>query len=255
MEKNKEERIILLSNDDGIRSEGLKALYNGLLEFGRVVVVAPDRERSAVGRALTLHRPLRCEMIDPDWFAVDGTPTSCVYLGIHAILKGKKPSMVVGGINKGPNLGEDITYSGTVSVAMEGALLGIPSVAFSLSAFSNFEWESAVYWAKKIVKTVLEKGIPERCCLNVNIPNLPKDKIKGIMITRQGKAYTEKVEARKDPWGRIYYWIGGEEPNWKAEPGTDYWAIKNHYVSITPIHLDLTDYEALEVLKNYQWED
>ncbi len=246
--------LILLSNDDGIRSEGLKILYEKLSEFADVVVVAPDRERSAVGRALTMHRPLRCEQVDENWFAVDGTPTSCVYIGIHAIMKGKKPDMVIGGINKGPNLGEDITYSGTVSVAMEGALLGIPSIAFSLATFKDFQWESAGNWAKRITQKVLEKGIPENCCLNVNIPNLPENEIKGIKVTRQGKKdYTEKVEVRKDPWGRTYYWIGGEEPNWKAEPGTDYWAIKNSYVSVTPIHLDLTDYKALEILKNYEW--
>ncbi|MEO2069137.1 MAG: 5'/3'-nucleotidase SurE [Desulfurobacteriaceae bacterium] len=245
---------ILLSNDDGIRSEGLKALYERLSELADVIVVAPDRERSAIGRALTLHRPLRCEQIAENWYAVDGTPTSCVYIGVHAIMNGEKPDMIVGGINKGPNLGEDITYSGTVSIAMEGALLGIPSIAFSLTAFKDFEWDSASSWAVRIVKKVLEKGIPKNCCLNVNIPNLPYDKIKGIKITRQGKKdYTEKVEARRDPWGRVYYWIGGEEPNWKAEPGTDYWAIKNGFVSITPVHLDLTDYKALEELKTYNW--
>ncbi len=252
MEVDKRLRI-LLSNDDGIRSEGLKVLYEALSEFADVTVVAPDRERSAVGRALTLHRPLRCEKVDENWYAVDGTPTSCVYIGIYAIMK-RKPDMVVGGINRGPNLGEDITYSGTVSIAMEGALLGIPSIAFSLATFKDFQWKSAARWAKRISKRVLEEGIPEGCCLNVNIPNFPYEKVKGIQVTRQGKKdYTERVEERRDPWGRVYYWIGGEEPNWKAEPGTDYWAVKNGYVSITPIHLDLTDYRALEILKNYEW--
>ena len=246
---------ILLSNDDGIRSEGLKTLYDALCEFGNVVVVAPDRERSAVGRALTLHRPIRCEKVAENWYAVDGTPTSCVYIGVHAVMNGKRPDMIVGGINRGPNLGEDITYSGTVSIAMEGALLGIPSIAFSLAAFKDFQWESAAKWAKKVVKTVMKEGLPEGCCLNVNIPNLPYERIKGIKVTRQGKkAYSEKVEERKDPWGRSYFWIGGEEPNWKAEPGTDCWAIKNGFVSITPIQLDLTDYKALAVLENYNWE-
>jgi 5'-nucleotidase len=245
---------ILLSNDDGIRSEGLKVLYEKLSEFADVIVVAPDRERSAVGRALTLHRPLRCERISENWYAVDGTPTSCVYIGVHAIMNGEKPDMIVGGINRGPNLGEDITYSGTVSVAMEGALLGIPSVAFSLVTFKDFQWESAAEWAKRIVIKTYQQGIPKGCCLNVNIPNLPFEEIKGVMVTRQGKkAYSEKVEARRDPWGRVYYWIGGEEPNWKAEPGTDYWAVKNGYISVTPIHLDLTDYKALEILKGYEW--
>jgi len=244
---------ILLSNDDGIRSEGLRALYEALKDFADVTVVAPDRERSAVGRALTLHRPLRCEKVDENWYAVDGTPTSCVYIGIHAIMK-EKPDMVLGGINRGPNLGEDITYSGTVSIAMEGALLGIPSVAFSLATFKDFLWESAAKWAVRITKKVYERGIPKGCCLNVNIPNLPYGEVKGVKVTRQGKkAYTEKVEERRDPWGRVYYWIGGEEPNWKAEPGTDYWAVKNGFVSITPIHLDLTDYRALKELKNYEW--
>lgn len=244
---------ILLSNDDGIRSEGLRALYEALKDFADVTVVAPDRERSAVGRALTLHRPLRCEKVEENWYAVDGTPTSCVYIGIHAIMK-EKPDMVLGGINRGPNLGEDITYSGTVSIAMEGALLGIPSVAFSLATFKDFLWESAAKWAVRITKKVYERGIPKGCCLNVNIPNLPYGEVKGVKVTRQGKkAYTEKVEERRDPWGRVYYWIGGEEPNWKAEPGTDYWAVKNGFVSITPIHLDLTDYRALKELKNYEW--
>jgi len=244
---------ILLSNDDGIRSEGLRALYEALKDFADVTVVAPDRERSAVGRALTLHRPLRCEKVEENWYAVDGTPTSCVYIGIHAIMK-EKPDMVLGGINRGPNLGEDITYSGTVSIAMEGALLGIPSVAFSLATFKDFLWESAAKWAVRITKKVYERGIPKGCCLNVNIPNLPYGEVKGVKVTRQGKKdYTEKVEERRDPWGRVYYWIGGEEPNWKAEPGTDYWAVKNGFVSITPIHLDLTDYRALKELKNYEW--
>jgi len=245
---------ILLSNDDGIRSEGLRALYEALSEFADVVVIAPDRERSAVGRALTLHRPLRCEKIEENWYAVDGTPTSCVYIGIHAIMKGKKPDMVIGGINKGPNLGEDITYSGTVSVAMEGALLGLPSVAFSLATFNNFRWKDAAAWASRIAKRVYEKGLPKGCCLNVNIPNLFHSEIKGVKITRQGKKnYTEKVEERRDPWGRVYYWIGGEEPDWIPEPGTDYWAVKNGFISITPLHLDLTDYKAMEKLKEYKW--
>jgi 5'-nucleotidase len=245
---------ILLSNDDGIRSEGLKVLYEALVDFADVIVVAPDRERSAVGRALTLHRPLRCERVDENWYAVDGTPTSCVYIGVHAIMKGRRPDMIVGGINKGPNLGEDITYSGTVSVAMEGALLGVPSVAFSIATFSSFEWDTAVEWAVRIVRRVSETGIPEGCCLNVNIPNLPLREVRGAVVTRQGKkAYSEKVEERRDPWGRVYYWIGGEEPNWTAEPGTDYWAVKNRYVSITPVHLDLTDYRALEILRSYRW--
>ncbi len=245
---------ILLSNDDGIRSEGLRALYEALSEFAQVVVVAPDRERSAVGRALTLHRPLRCEKIGENWYAVDGTPTSCVYIGIHAIMKGKKPDMVIGGINRGPNLGEDITYSGTVSVAMEGALLGLPSVAFSLATFKDFKWKDAAEWASRIAKKVYEKGLPKGCCLNVNIPNLPYSEVKGVKITRQGKKnYTEKVEERRDPWGRVYYWIGGEEPNWIPEPGTDYWAVKNGFISITPVHLDLTDYKAMEKLKEYKW--
>ena len=245
---------ILLSNDDGIRSDGLRVLYEVLLDFADVVVVAPDRERSAVGRALTLHRPLRCEQVDENWFAVDGTPTSCVYIGIHAIMRGNRPDIVIGGINRGPNLGEDITYSGTVSVAMEGALLGIPSIAFSLASFRDFLWEDAASWARRITLKAYQQGIPKGCCLNVNIPNLPRDEIKGVRVTRQGKkAYSERVEERRDPWGRVYYWIGGEEPNWEAEPGTDYWAVKNGYVSITPIHLDLTDYRSLEKLKSFEW--
>ncbi len=241
---------ILISNDDGIRSEGLKTLYEALSSFSDVVVVAPDRERSAVGRALTMHRPLRCEKIAENWYAVDGTPTSCVYIGVHAILKDKKPDMIIGGINRGPNLGEDVTYSGTVSIALEGAMLGIPSIAFSMADFKNFKWKTAGEWARRITQKLINEHALDLYCLNVNIPNIPLSQVKGVKATRQGKkTYSEKVEERKDPWGRSYYWIGGEKPSWRTNPGTDYWAVKNGYVSLTPIQLDITDYKALSILE------
>ncbi|HIP43303.1 MAG TPA: 5'/3'-nucleotidase SurE [Aquifex aeolicus] len=241
----------LLVNDDGYFSPGINALKEALKLLGRVVVVAPDRNLSGVGHSLTFTKPLKMRKIDTDFYAViDGTPADCVHLGYRVILKGKKPDLVLSGINEGPNLGEDITYSGTVSGAMEGRILGIPSIAFSAFGKDNIMFDEIAKVCLEIVKKVLKGGLPEDTYLNVNIPNLRFEEIKGYMITRQGKrAYKEKVFKYLDPYGKPFYWIAAEEFGWHAQDGTDYWAVMNGYVSITPLGLDLTNYDSMRKIE------
>ena len=242
---------ILISNDDGINSEGLHKLHETLKPLGEVYIVAPDRDQSAVSHSLSLHRPLRIEKISDNVYAVDGTPTDCINLAVNGILKDRKPDLVVSGINKGENLGDDITYSGTVSAAMEGALLGINSIAISLAAKANFNFDAASYYSQIIARYVLEKKLPEDTVLNVNIPNLPTDMIKGVKVTRQGKrVYGEPVVEKVDPRGKKYYWIGGYELGSLEIENSDIAVVKDGYVSITPISLDLTNYGFLEKLRS-----
>jgi 5'-nucleotidase len=195
--------------------------------------------------------PLRIRRVDEDfWTVIGGTPADCVHLGYYVMLEGKKPDMVCSGINEGPNLGEDITYSGTVSGAMEGRILGIPSVAFSAFGGESKNFSEIAKVAKKVAIEVLEKGMPEDTYLNVNIPDLPQDQIKGFLITKQGRrAYKEKVLKLLDPGKKPLYWITATEFGWHLEEGTDYWAVYQGYVSITPLQLDLTNYRAMEILK------
>lgn len=246
--------IILVCNDDGIRSEGVQALARALASLGEIFVVAPDREQSAAGHSLTLHRPLRVEEVAPRQYAIDGTPTDCVNLAVSGILNGR-PGLVVSGINKGANLGDDITYSGTVSAAMEGTLLGIPSIAISLAARSDFDFAPAAEFAAKLVARVLECGLPPDTLLNVNVPDLARDQMAGFRITRQGKRrFGEALIEKTDPRGKKYYWIGGDELGFIDEPGTDYAAILEGAVSITPVHLDLTHYPSFEALRKLPLE-
>ncbi len=242
---------ILITNDDGYFSEGIKALREALRSVGRVVVVAPDRNLSGVGHSLTFTMPLRMRKVEEDFYTViDGTPADCVHLGYYIVLEGKKPDLVCAGINEGPNLGEDITYSGTVSGAMEGRILGIPSVAFSVFGRGEIMFEEVAKSCKEIVEMVLEKGMPEDTYLNVNIPNLRREEIKGIRITRQGRrAYKEKVFKYPAPYGETLYWISAEEFGWKLEEGTDYWAVMNGYISVTPLQIDLTNYRAMKEVR------
>ncbi len=243
--------LFLLTNDDGYFSEGIKALREKLKSLGRVITVAPDRNLSGVGHSLTFTQPLRIRRVEEDfWTVIGGTPADCVHFGYYLFLEGKKPDLVCSGINEGPNLGEDITYSGTVSGAMEGRILGIPSIAFSAFGREDVDFSQMAEVAKKVVLKVLETGMPEDTYLNVNIPNLPEEEIKGFMLTRQGRrAYKEKVLRLADPSGRPLYWITAEEFGWHLEEGTDYWAVYHGYVSITPLQLDLTNYRAFEWLK------
>jgi 5'-nucleotidase len=240
--------IILVCNDDGIRSEGIQALASAVEPLGDVYVVAPDREQSAVSHSLTLHRPLRVEQIAPRQFAVDGTPTDCVNLAVSGILPGR-PGLVLSGINKGANMGDDITYSGTVSAAMEGTLLGIPSIALSLVAREEFAFEAAASFAARLAAQIIARPFPVDTLLNVNIPAIPRERMQGVRITRQGKRrYGEALIEKTDPRGKKYYWIGGGELDFIDEPGTDFAAVQDGAVSITPIHLDLTHYPSFEAL-------
>jgi 5'-nucleotidase len=242
--------LILVSNDDGIHSEGLTALAGALEGLGEIVVVAPDRERSAVSHALTLHRPLRVVAAGPGRHAVDGTPTDCVNLAINGILP-RRPALVVAGINKGANLGDDVTYSGTVSAAMEGTLLGIPSIAMSLVGREEYRFAAAARCAAWLARWVLEQGLPPDTLLNVNVPPLPEgSEPRGLALTRMGRRrYGDAIVEKLDPRGRKYYWIGGEELSFEDEEGTDFHAISQGLISVTPIHLDLTNYKSFEALR------
>lgn len=244
---------MLVTNDDGIAAPGIKALAEALKELGDVTVVAPDRERSAVGHSLTLHSPLRVFELRDGWYAVDGTPTDCVNMGIHSLLP-YKPDLVVSGINHGGNMGDDITYSGTVAAAMEANLMGIPALAVSLATFGpTGHFSDAARVAVHVVREILRQGLPTDTFLNLNVPNLPYGDIKPIRITRQGKrSFVGKIVDKTDPRGRKYYWIGSEEPSFLDEEGTDFNAVGNGHASITPLHLDLTNHRAMETLKQWQ---
>lgn len=251
--KMSEKKMILVTNDDGVHSEGILTLARALREVGEVYIVAPDRERSAIAHSLTLHRPLRVEKLRKNVYSVDGTPADCVHLGVHAIVP-KRPNLIVSGINKGGNLGDDITYSGTVSAAFEGTLLGIPSFAISIVSRSNFKFMTAAKFAVRVAKFILKHGLPKDTLLNINVPNLPENEIKSYKITKQGRwihngnAVIEKV----DPRGKKYYWIGSGELIFDQDKDTDFDAVSNSYISITPLHLDLTNYASIRQLKRWR---
>lgn len=237
---------ILISNDDGAYAPGIKALQKALEPLGETHVVAPDREQSASSHSLTLARPLRVAKVAENWYAVDGTPSDAVHLAVNGLYKGQPFDLLVAGINAGGNMGDDITYSGTVSAAMEGTLLGIPSFAISLNSRNGYLWESAAAYAAKIARYILEQGLPTGILLNVNVPNLPLDQIKAYRLTHQGKRiYGDAVVEKTDPRGESYFWIGGQELGFEPIPGSDLQAVSDGDVSITPIHLDLTHYEIL----------
>jgi 5'-nucleotidase len=235
--------VILACNDDGIQSEGLTRLVKAVEALDTVIVVAPDRERSAVSHALTLDRPLRADQVRPGWFAVDGTPTDCVNLAINGLLD-QRPWLVVSGINRGANLGDDITYSGTVSAAMEAVLLGVPAVAFSQVGRVAFSYDAAADFARALVAALHEHSLPPDTLLNVNVPEVAT--ASGFAVTRQGKRrYGDAVVEKTDPRGRKYYWIGGTDLDFDDEPGTDFAAIRRDLISVTPLHLDFTNYETM----------
>lgn len=241
---------ILISNDDGINSKGLHRLHEALSELGDVFVVAPDRDQSAVSHSLSLYRPLRLEQATERVYTVDGTPTDCINLAINGIMNDHKPDLVVSGINKGENLGDDITYSGTVSAAMEGTLLGVPSIAVSLASKNDYNFEASCFYSLMISKYVLENKLPKDTLLNVNVPGIDKSEIKGVMVTRQGKRiYEEPVVEKTDPRGRKYYWIGGDELGFIDIENSDIVAVREGYVSVTPITLDLTDFGFMDDLR------
>jgi 5'-nucleotidase len=235
---------ILITNDDGIFSEGLRELAEAMAAHGEVVVVAPDREQSASGHSLTLNRPLRLQKVREHWYAVDGTPTDCVNMAVHGVLKEAPPDLVVSGINFGVNMGDDVTYSGTVSAAFEASLHSLPAVAFSQQIAEGFSFALAAQGAREIVGALIATGLPKDLLLNVNFP--AQSPHKGLRWTKLGKRYYEQSIVEKlDPMGRKYYWISGV-PKWALEgEGTDHQAVSTGYVSVTPLHLDLTDYRGL----------
>jgi 5'/3'-nucleotidase len=244
--------MILVTNDDGVYSPGIQVLAKRLREIDKVVIVAPDRERSAAGHSMTLHRPLLIEEVKESMYSVNGTPTDCVNIAVKGLLK-EVPKLVVSGINKGPNLGDDVTYSGTVAGAIEGILLGIPSFAISIAAREDFRFAEAAEVAFHTATRIVQDGLPAGTLLNINVPNVPVDKIEGTLITRLGKRiYHQMTVERVDPRGKKYYWIGGGEPDWEREEGTDLDAVDRKFVSITPLHLDMTDYSSFDGLRSME---
>lgn len=237
--------LILVTNDDGIRAPGLELLVDALAPLGEVQVYAPDRQRSAVGHGVSLHHPLRVDMLRPGWFMVDGTPTDCVMLAVRALL-GRRPDLVVSGVNPGANLGDDVTYSGTVAGAYEGMLLGVPSIAVSDVSYTPKHMVTAAMVGARVADHVLAHGLPEDTTLNVNVPDLPIEQLAGIAITRMGRrTYQDEIVRREDPRGGVYYWIGGAAPSHVQEAGTDFEAVERGLVSITPLHRDLTNHAVM----------
>jgi len=238
--------VVVLTNDDGIHAPGLAALEKALGELGDVYVVAPEREQSTCGHALTLHRPLRPHRLAERRFAVNGTPADCVNLAVLGFLPAP-PVLIVSGINHGANLGDDVTYSGTIAAAMEGTILGVPSIAVSLLDGGDFDVAGRV--ARLIAMRVLVSGLPPRTLLNVNVPAQPP---LGIRLARLGhRVYLDKIVEQADPRGRSHYWIGGGDPRWDAVEGTDMGAVHEGFVSLTPLHLDLTNHRALVQLDDW----
>jgi 5'-nucleotidase len=238
---------ILVTNDDGVHSEGIHALAAALRALGDVIVVAPHIEASAIGHALTLRRPLRIEKLRDGVYEVDGTPTDCVNIGITKVLKAT-PDLIVSGINKGYNLGDDVTYSGTVSGALEGALLGVPSIAVSLERTSGtYDFGPAAAAAATIGAIALKQAIAPPTFLSLNVPT---GKPKGFRLTKQAKRnHVTIVDERLDPRGRAYFWIEEGENDWEPHDRSDFQAVRDGYVSVTPLQPDLTDYDALKALQ------
>ena len=240
---------ILVTNDDGIFSEGIAALARALEALGEVTVVAPATEQSASAHSLTLSRPLRIRQVDERHYSVDGTPTDCVTLALTKILADRLPAVVVSGINYGPNLGDDVTYSGTVAGALEASVFGLPGIAVSLAARSDFDFAPAAEFAVELTRKVLAEGLPEGTILNVNAP---AGEIKGSRITHQGiKVARTTIVENLDPRGRPYFWIGEQQNSWKQEENSDFAAVDQGLVSITPLRTDMTDYRALEQLRTW----
>ncbi len=242
---------ILISNDDGYLAQGLVTLADSLSRFAEVSVVAPDRNRSAASNSLTLEMPLRAIRADNGFVRVDGTPTDCVHLAITGLLA-HEPDMVFAGINHGANLGDDVLYSGTVAAATEGRFLGLPAVAISLASSDPKHFDTAAEVAVSLMRKIVNHPLPKDTLLNVNVPDIPLAELRGYQSTRLGQRHrAEGMIKASDPRGREIYWVGPPGSEQDAGPGTDFFAIKNGYVSVTPLQLDLTRYERIETLG--QW--
>lgn len=245
--------FILVTNDDGVYAPGIRALHEAVSSLGEAVIVAPERDNSAVSHSLTMNRPLRVIELEKNIYTIDGTPTDCVTIAINKILR-KKPDLLVSGINPGANLGDDISYSGTVSAAIEGTMYDIPSLAFSLAGNPPYDFEVAAAVAWKLASMALAMHLPPNTLLNINIPQLIAGEIPGIRFTRQGRrVYQDSIQETFDPWGRKHYWIGGGTVLWSGSDDTDEQAVRNGYISVTPIHLDLTNHVGLDYLEQ-QWK-
>lgn len=247
---------ILLTNDDGIYSPGILALYKKLRSLGEVTVVAPDAERSAQGHAITLSVPLRVNEARREGeffgYSISGTPADCVKIALMYIMKKKRPDIIISGLNRGPNLGINVLYSGTVSGATEGAILGVPSFAVSLASFNWEKFQAAVDFSYRLAKMMLKKELPINTLLNVNVPALPKSKIKGVKITRQGLStfYKEAYDRREDPNKRVYYWLCSYKAEVTGDELVDAVAVRDGFISITPLRYDMTDYKDFEILSD-----
>lgn len=244
--------LALLTNDDGYEAEGLLRLSKEISRLCEVLVVAPLADQSASGHSLTLQRPLRLNKIKENYYSVDGTPTDAVMVAMYGILHNRKPDILLSGINRGPNMGDDITYSGTVSAAFEGAILGIPSIAVSSTTEQDIDYVAMARFTRKLAKQVIEHGLPDFSLLNVNIPNPTNGRYPGVKITRLGKrAYHDIIVEDVDPRGKKYYWIAGE-PEWQDFDESDYSATNRGYISITPLKMDMTDYQLKEQLAHWK---
>lgn len=242
---------ILVSNDDGVYAPGIRALAQEMASIAEIVVVAPDRNRSGASNSLTLSRPLHVKQLENGHYCVEGTPTDCVHLALTGFLE-QNIDVVVSGINAGANLGDDILYSGTVAAAMEGRYLGLPAMAFSLVGETIHHYDTAAVIARQLVLRMRAEWLPAQTILNVNIPDLPLDKIKGIEITRLGTRHSAEPTIRTlDPRGRPIYWIGPPGIAADAGPGTDFYAINRGFVSITPLNLDMTHYKLFNTLASW----
>ena len=242
---------ILLSNDDGYLAPGLTCLARALKSIAHVDIVAPERDRSGASNSLTLDRPLRVRQGDNDFFYVDGTPTDCVHLAITGLLD-TQPDMVVAGINQGANLGDDVLYSGTVAAAMEGRFLGIPAIAVSLVGHDAVHFDTAAAIAVNLVRRLQDDPLPADTILNVNVPNVALGDIRGVEATRLGHRHkAEPVVKASDPHGRAVYWVGAPGAEADAGAGTDFHAVRQNHISVTPLHVDLTRYTALEQVSSW----
>jgi 5'-nucleotidase len=244
--------MILLTNDDGYFAPGIAALRKALSQIARVVTVAPDRDRSGASHSLTVTRPLRLKKLEPDYYIIDGTPTDAVMVSVNYLLK-RRPDLVISGINSGANMGEDVTYSGTVAAAIEGTLFGIPSIAVSLTGNGHDDFSKAAIFTRRMAKKVAQQGLPEGVLLNINVPDDPKTDIKNYAITHLGKRVYEDIITEKiDPRGNLYLWIAGKMRVTGKGPNTDYGAVEKKIISITPLRIDTTAKDFLSDLSKWR---
>ncbi|HRP08220.1 MAG TPA: 5'/3'-nucleotidase SurE [Gemmatimonadales bacterium] len=244
---------ILCTNDDGILSPGLQVLASACRQVGEVTVVAPDREQSAQSHALTLTRPLRPVRRPDGTWQVDGTPTDCVLLAVEAPLMPERPRFVFSGINHGPNMGEDVLYSGTVSAAMEATVVGIPGVAFSFAGRRDDLIEGHADLVSGLVRRIVSlRDVPSNTLLNINLPGIPADEVKGVRVVPLGSRFFQNgITRHQDPWGRDVYWVGGGTVKWSGEENTDHAVVREGYVAVTPLHLDLTAHARLDMVRGW----